>query len=284
MADVLVLGAMQSAVYALLALGFTLIFGVGRVVNLAHGAFYALGAYAAYTLVVVWHFPLLPGALVAVLFTALVGIGVDRVLVRPVRRSITAVLILTLVFALLTEQVLYAVYGYTSRNIPAFTTATWNLFGVQVPGQRVVTFGVAAALVGILWALVYHTRTGATVLAVAQDREAALYMGIDVDRVTRLTMAASAALAGAAGVLTAPLLVVSPHMWLLPLVKSFAIVILGGLGSIPGSLLASLVVGYAETTVSYFVASALADLVPLLLILAMLLLRPTGLLGRHVEV
>jgi branched-chain amino acid transport system permease protein len=233
--------------------------------------------------VVVWRFPLLPGAVLAVLFTALVGAGVDRVLVRPVRRSIMAVLILTLVFALLTEQVLYAVYGYTSRNIPAFTTVTWNLFGVQVPGQRVVTFGVAAALVAILWVLVYHTRTGATLLAVAQDPEAALYMGIDVHRVTWLTMAASAALAGAAGVLTAPLLVVSPHMWLLPLVKSFAIVILGGLGSIPGSLLASLLVGYAETAVSYFASSALADLIPLLLILVMLLVRPTGLLGRHVE-
>lgn len=283
MVDVLVLGAMQSAVYALLALGFTLIVGVGRLVNLAHGAFYAIGAYAAYTLVVVWKVPLLLGAAAAVLFTGVVGVGVERILIRPVRTSVMAVLILTLVFALLTEQLLYAAYGYTSRNIPAFTTATLQLFGVSVPGQRVVTFGVAAILVAALWVYVYHTPAGTAILAVAQDREAALYMGIDVDRVTRVTTGASAALAGAAGVLTSPLLVVSPHMWLLPLVKSFAIVILGGLGSIPGSLLASLVVGYAETAVSYFLTSALADLIPLLLILGMLLVRPTGLLGRHLE-
>lgn len=283
MADVLILGAVNSAIYAMLALGFTLIFGVARVVNLAHGAFYAIGVYVAYALVVSAHLPLLFGAAAAVLIVAFVGTGVDRLLIHPVRRSTFAVLIITVVFALFTQEVIYAFYGYTSRNIPSFTAQTLTVAGVTVAGQRAVAFVVAViAIVGV-WILVYRTRFGSAVLAVAADREAAVYLGVDADAISRTVMALSAALAAAAGVLVAPVLVVSPQMWVVPLVKSFAIVILGGLGSIPGSLLASVLLGYSETAISRFASSALSEMVPLVVILFTLLLRPSGLLGRRVE-
>ncbi len=283
MVDVLILGAINSAIYAMLALGFTLIFGVGRVVNLAHGAFYAIGAYIAYTLVVVGRLPLLFGAVAAVLAAALVGAGIDRLLIQPVRRSTFAVLIITVVFALFTQEAIYACYGYTSRNIPSFTTQTLSVAGVIVAGQRAVAFVVAVIAIAAVWILVYRTRFGNAVLAVAEDREAAVYLGIDADSVSRTIMALSAALAAAAGVLVAPVLVVSPQMWVVPLVKSFAIVILGGLGSIPGSLLASALLGYSETAISRFASSAFSEMVPLVVILFTLLLRPSGLLGRRVE-
>jgi branched-chain amino acid transport system permease protein len=282
-ADVLILGALNSAIYAMLALGFTLVFGVGRVVNLAHGAFYAIGTYVAYTLVVVAGLPLLFGALAAVLLGALVGTGIDRFLIHPVRRSAFAVLIVTVVFALFTQEVIYAAYGYTSRNIPSFTTQTLSVLGVVVAGQRALAFVVALVAIAVVWILIYRTRFGSAVLAVAADREAAVYLGVDADRVSRAVMALSAGLAAAAGVLVAPLFVVSPQMWVVPLVKSFAIVILGGLGSIPGSLLAAVLLGYSETTVSRFVSSAFSEMVPLAVILITLLLRPSGLLGRRVE-
>lgn len=283
MTDVLILGALNSAIYAMLALGFTLIFGVGGVVNLAHGAFYAMGVYIAYTLVVVLGLPLLLGAAGAVLAVALIGMGLDRVLIRPLRRSGLAVLIITVVFALFTEQVIFAFYGYTSRNIPSFTTQTLDVLGVTVAGQRAIAFAVAVIALALVWAVVYRTRFGSAILAVAQDREAAAYQGIDVERISRAVMVLSAALAAAAGVLIAPVLVVSPQMWILPLIKSFAIVILGGLGSVPGSLLASVLLGYSETAVARFASTALTELVPLVLILVTLLLRPSGLLGRRIE-
>ena len=283
MADVLILGALNSAIYAMLALGFTLIFGVGGVVNLAHGAFYALGVYIAYTLVVVLGLPLLAGAVGAILAVALIGMGIDRVLIRPVRRSVLAVLTITIVFALFTEQVIFAFYGYTSRNIPSFTTQTLKVLGVTVAGQRAIAFAIAVIALASVWAVVYRTRFGSAILAVAQDREAAAYQGIDVEHISRAVMVLSAALAAAAGVLVAPVLVVSPQMWVVPLIKSFAVVILGGLGSIPGSLLASVLLGYSETAVSRFASSALTELVPLVLILVTLLLRPSGLLGRQIE-
>lgn len=283
MADVLILGALNSAVYAMLALGFTLVFGVGRVVNLAHGAFYAIGAYVAYTLIVVAGVPLLFGALAAVLVGAIVGIGIDRLLIHPVRRSAFAMLIVTVVFALFTQEVIFAAYGYQSRNIPSFTTQTLTVLGVVVAGQRAVAFVVAAVAIAAVWFLIYRTRFGSAVLAVAADREAAVYLGVDADRISWIVMAVSAGLAAAAGVLVAPILVVSPQMWVVPLVKSFAIVILGGLGSIPGSLLAAVLLGYSETTISRFGSSAFSEMVPLAVILVTLLLRPAGLLGRRVE-
>ncbi|HET8998647.1 MAG TPA: branched-chain amino acid ABC transporter permease [bacterium] len=283
MADVLILGAINSAIYAMLALGFTLIFGVGRVVNLAHGSFYAMGVYIAYTLVVVLGLPLLVGTAAAVLAVAAVGLAMDRVLIRPLRHSVLAVLIITVVFALLSEQVIFAFYGYTSRNIPSFTTTTLNVLGVTVAGQRAIAFAVGGIALGLVWLLVYRTRFGSAILAVAQDREAATYLGIDVEHVSRTVMVLSAALAATAGVLVAPVLVVSPQMWVLPLIKSFAVVILGGLGSIPGSLLASVLLGYSETAVSRFASSALSELVPLVLILVTLVVRPSGLLGRRIE-
>ena len=283
MADVLILGAVNSAIYAMLALGFTLIVGVARVINLAHGAFYAIGVYVAYALVVGAHLPLLLGAAAAVLVVALIGTGIDRLLIQPVRRSTFAVLIITVVFALFTQEVIYAFYGYTSRNIPSFTEQTLTVAGVTVAGQRAIAFGVAVVAIVGVWSLVYRTRFGSAVLAVAADREAAVYLGIDADAISRTVMALSAALAAAAGVLVAPVLVVSPQMWVVPLVKSFAIVILGGLGSIPGSLLASVLLGYSETAIARFASSAFAEMVPLVVILFALLLRPAGLLGRQVE-
>ena len=283
MVDVLILGAINSAVYAMLALGFTLIFGVGRVVNLAHGSFYAMGVYIAYTLVVVLGLPLLVGTAAAVLAVAGIGLAMDRVLIRPLRHSVLAVLIITVVFALFTEQVIFAFYGYTSRNIPSFTTNTLTVLGVTVAGQRAIAFVAGVIALSLVWLLVYRTRFGSAILAVSQDREAATYLGIDVDHVSRTVMVLSAALAAMAGVLVAPVLVVSPQMWVLPLIKSFAVVILGGLGSIPGSLLASVLLGYSETAVSRFVSSTLTELIPLVLILVTLLVRPSGLLGRRIE-
>jgi branched-chain amino acid transport system permease protein len=283
MVDVLILGAINSAVYAMLALGFTLIFGVGRVVNLAHGSFYAMGVYIAYTLVVVLGLPLLVGTMAAVLAVAGIGLAMDRVLIRPLRHSVLAVLIITVVFALFAEQVIFAFYGYTSRNIPSFTTNTLTVLGVTVAGQRAIAFAASVIALSLVWLLVYRTRFGSAILAVSQDREAATYLGIDVDHVSRTVMVLSAALAAMAGVLVAPVLVVSPQMWVLPLIKSFAVVILGGLGSIPGSLLASVLLGYSETAVSRFVSSTLTELIPLVLILVTLLVRPSGLLGRRIE-
>lgn len=281
MLNILVYGAVTSAVYAMLAVGFTLIFGVARVLNLAHGAFYGLGAYAAYVLTARLGWPILPAAIVAVLFVAAFGVAVERVLIRPLRGSALAVLMITIAVGLLFEQAMYLLFGSEARNVPAFNNATWSYAGLDVSGQRLLTLGAGAAIIALLWLFINGTRLGAAILALSQDREGALYVGIPADRIYAVVMAISAAIAAAAGVLTAPFLTVQPTMDLLPMIKAFSIVIVGGLGSIPGSILAALLLGYSETIVAYAFSPAWTEIVSLVAVLLTLILRPAGLLGKR---
>ncbi len=281
MLNILVYGAVTSAVYAMLAVGFTLIFGVARVLNLAHGAFYGLGAYAAYVLTARLGWPILPAAIVAVLFVAAFGVAVERVLIRPLRNSALAVLMITIAVGLLFEQAMYLLFGSEARNVPAFSNATWSYAGLDVSGQRLLTLGFGAAVIGLLWLFINRTRLGAAILALSQDREGALYVGIPADRIYAVVMAISAAIAASAGVLTAPFLTVQPTMDLLPMIKAFSIVIVGGLGSIPGSILAALLLGYSETIVAYAISPAWTEIVSLVAVLLTLILRPAGLLGKR---
>lgn len=281
MFNILVYGAVTSAIYAMLAVGFTLIFGVARVLNLAHGAFYGLGAYAAYVLTIRLHWPLLPAALVSVLFVAAFGTAMERVLVRPLRHSALAVLMITLAVALLFEQGMFILFGSEARNVPAFVTDTWTYSGLDISGQRLLTLVAGVLVLGLLYLFIQNTRLGSAILAISQDPEGAQYMGIPANRMYSIVMGLSAAIAATAGVLTAPFLTVQPTMDLLPMIKAFAIVIVGGLGSIPGSILAALLLGYSETVVAYAFSPAWTEIVSLLAVLLTLILRPAGLLGKR---
>ncbi len=281
MLEILIHGAVSSAIYAMLAVGFTLIFGVARILNLAHGTFYALGAYGAYFFTSHLKLPLFPAALLAMAAVALFGILVEKVLVRPMRRSQLAVLMITLAVALVMEQALFLTFGSEYRNVPAFVDAKFSIGGVDVGGQRLLALGASVTLIALLWIFIQRTRLGSAILAVSQDPEAANYMGIPSDRIFSIVMGISAALAAAAGVLAGPFLTVQPTMWLLPIVKAFAIVIVGGLGSIPGSILAALMLGYAETIVGYLISTSWTEIVSVLATLLMLIFRPAGIFGKR---
>ena len=281
MLEILIVGAVSSAIYAMLAVGFTLIFGVARILNLAHGTFYALGAYGAYFFTSIFKLPLLPAALLAVALVAVFGIAVERVLIRPMRKSQLAMLMITLAVALVVEQALFLTFGSEYRNVPAFGDAKFTIGGVSIGGARLLALGVGVVLIGALWLFIQHTRMGSAILAISQDAEAAQYMGIPSDRIFTLVMGISAALAAAAGVLAGPFLTVQPTMWLLPIVKAFAIVVVGGLGSIPGSILAALMLGYAETIVGYLISTSWTEIVSVAATLLMLVVRPAGFFGRR---
>ena len=282
MLDILIYGAVISAVYALLAVGFTLIFGVARILNLAHGAFYALGAYCVYTLTANLHVPLVIAAIVAVLLVALFGIAMERVLVRPLRRlPPLAVLMMTLAVGLMVEQILLLIFGSEARNVPSLVESSFNFGGVLLSGQRLLAFFCSVAILGGLWLFMQHTRLGAAILAVSQDPEGARYMGIPSDRIFSIVMGLSAAIAAAAGVLVAPFQSVIPGMGLLPLVKAFAIVIVGGLGSIPGSIVGALLLGYTETIVAFKASIEWSQIVSVAAVLIVLIIRPAGFFGKR---
>ena len=279
--EILIYGAVTSAIYALLAVGFTLIFGVARILNLAHGSFYALGAYGTYVLTSIAGLPLWSAALIAIAFVALFGVVVEKVLIRPLRHSQLGVLMISLAVALVVEQTLFLVFGSEYRNVPSFVDTKINLGGVDVAGQRLLTLAVAAVAIGALYMFIQFTRLGSAILAISQDPEAAKYMGIPSDKIFSLVMVISAALAALAGVMAGPFLSVQPSMHLLPIVKAFAIVVVGGLGSIPGSIAAAFLLGYAETCVAYLISGSWTEIVSVLATLLMLVFRPAGIFGKR---
>lgn len=281
MLEILIYGAVSSAIYALLAVGFTLIFGVARILNLAHGAFYALGAYAAYVFTSLLNFPLIIAAPLAVLLVAGFGVLMERYLVRPLRASQLAVLMITLAVSLAVEQALFITFGSEYRNVPSFVADKITIGGVDIGGQRLLALVMSVLVLLLLWLFIQRTRLGAAILAVSQDPEAAQYMGIPTNRIFSIVIAISAGTAAFAGVLVSPFLTVQPTMGLLPMVKAFAIVIVGGLGSIPGSIIASLILGYSETIVAYLVSTSWTELVSLVAVVITLMIRPSGILGRR---
>ncbi|SHK11402.1 branched-chain amino acid transport system permease protein [Roseomonas rosea] len=279
--EVIVLGAVTSSVYALLAVGFTLIFGVARIINLAHGAFYAVAGYAAYILINLGGWPVLPAMLAAVLITALFGVAVDRVFVRPLRHSHMAVLMITLAISMAVEQGLTVAFLGEARSLPPLIDGKVSVLGVDVAAQRLLTLLVSVVLIGALWLFIQRSRLGAAILAISQDPEAAEYVGIPAERIFALVMGLSAALAASASVLASPFLSVQPSMGLLPMVKAFCIVIIGGLGSIPGSILAACLLGFTETFVAFHISSTWSEVISVAAVFAMLALRPAGLLGKR---
>lgn len=281
MTEILVHGAVTSAIYAMLAVGFTLVFGVARILNLAHGAFYMLGAYFTYLFATLLGLPLALAALASIAATAALGLAVERWLIRPQRDSSMAVMMVTMAFLLVAEQVLLVTFGSEVVNVPAFVDTKFTLGGADIGGQQLLTLATAVVALAVLWLLIQRTRAGAAILALSQDPLAAQYMGIPIDRVYGRVVALSAALAALAGVMAGPFLSTSPHMAMPALTKAFAIVIVGGLGSLPGSILAAILLGYAETAVAYLVSSSWTEVVSLGAVLLTLLLRPAGLLGKR---
>jgi len=279
--DVLVQGALTSATIALVALGFSLVYGVGGIVNLAHGSFFMIGAYSAYAADQAGA-PLLVAALVGVGSAMLSGVLLERLVIAPIRHQEVAVLIATLAVAILVQSVVQFFYGGLERQLPGFLDGSVSVLGVNLR-QTELLAGVAA-LVTIVIVLLVLTKspTGRMVRAVAEDEEASVLVGVRPERVTLYVLAVGAGLAGLAGVLVAPYGVLTPTMWLLPLTQAFAIVILGGLGSIQGTVLASVVIGFLDRFVAFNVkdGSIKIGLVTVAVILATLVIRPQGLLGK----
>ena len=267
-----------------MALGFSLVYGVGGIVNLAHGSFFMIGAYSAYA-VTETGAPLLVAGVVGVLAATLAGVLLERLVIAPIRHQEVAVLIATLAVAILVQSGVQFFFGGLERQLPGFVDGAVSVFGVTLQQTRVLAGLVALVTIVVVLLVLTRSPAGRMVRAVAQDEEASRLVGVRPERVTLYVLAIGAGLAGLAGVLTAPYGVLTPTMWLLPLTQAFAIVILGGLGSIPGTVLASVVVGFLDRFVAFNVKDGdiKVGLVTVAVILATLVLRPQGFLGKVVR-
>jgi branched-chain amino acid transport system permease protein len=283
--DILVTGLVNGGVYALLAIGFSLIFGVARIVNIAHTAFYMLAAYCFYTLLTKTGLGFVLSGVVAVAAVTLLSVVCYRLVIEPVREHEAAVLIATIALALIFQEVMLYTFGGHFLGIPSTLEGAVRFLGVTIPYQRLLILVVAAAMLIIVWFVLYRTRLGLAIRATANDLEVANLMGMNVHRVAMATVAISVALAAVAGVVVAPIFVVDPFMWLAPLVTMLAIVVLGGLGSLKGSLIGALIIGYVEAITVFAVPAGayLKGAVALMIMVAVLLARPEGLFGVAFE-
>jgi len=275
----------NGGVYALLAIGFSLVFGVARIVNIAHTAFYMLAAYLFYVLLVKVGLGIALCAVIAVVGVTLVSLLCYKLVIEPVREHEAAVLIATIALALIFQELMLITFGGHYLGIPSTLEGVVRVMGVSIPYQRVLILVIAAAMLTLVWFVLFRTRLGLAIRATANDLEVANLMGMNVQRVAMATVALSVSLAAVAGVVVAPVFVVDPFMWLAPLVTMLAIVVLGGLGSMKGSLIGALVIGYVEAiTVFALPAGAyLKGAVALAIMVAVLLMRPEGLFGVAFE-
>jgi branched-chain amino acid transport system permease protein len=276
-------GALTGATYALVAVGLVLIFSVMRAINFAHGEYYMLGALIAWTGLDALHLPYPLAVAFSALVTAVIGLAVSRVLMeRLIAMPFQMAVLATLGMQLALENGAQLVWGASPKFFGAGWISPVEVGGIGVVGQQLVVFSTAILAFFALGWLVGRTRLGRAMRAVAQNRDAALVIGLDIERVARVTFTLGVTLAGIAGALVAPVLVnVGTTIGLPMVIKCFAIIVLGGVGSVMGALLGGLILGMAESFVAGYIALQLRDAVAFAVLIAVLLVRPLGLFGMR---
>ena len=287
----LILGIQAGAVYALIAVGYTMVYGVLRLINFAHGDVYMVGAFVGFSLSSRLGFAFagsIPGFAVVFILTlvisAILGMLIERLAYRPLRAAprITA-LITAIGVSLLLEALAQVIWGAAPRFFPTlFDLPTLRGAGLEVNLKYLLILAVSVAMMAALWYIVTRTRLGKAMRAVSHDREAAALMGIDVNRIISFTFALGSALAAAAGLLVSAVTNVKMDAFagVMPGLKAFVAAVLGGIGSIPGALVGGLVMGVAETYVTAYGGSTWRDAIAFILLILILIFRPSGLLGR----
>jgi branched-chain amino acid transport system permease protein len=282
LAQFLLSGLTVGSIYALVALGFAIIYNASHVINFAQGEFVMIGGMAAVSLLGAG-LPLAPAAALAVALAALIGLLLARFAVQPARgASVVTLIIITIGAAILLRGIAALVWDKRIHALPAFSgEAPIALAGATIAPQSLWVIGVAALIVCALWAFFNRTLTGKAILAVSHNRLAAQLMGISVRRVLLVSFALSAALGALAGILVAPITFTSWDVGVMLGLKGFAAAILGGMGSGPGAVVGGLALGLLESLGAGYVSSAYKDAIAFVVMLAVLMLMPSGLLGRR---
>jgi branched-chain amino acid transport system permease protein len=284
-ADILFNGLVASGMYALLAIGFALIFSVARIVNMAHTAFYMIAAFIIYIGITVLNYGLWPSLMAAIIITSIVGVICFKVFFDRIKEHESTVMIISIAIAMLLQEILLMTFGSDYRSIPSFIVGFIEIAGTRISNQQLFAVGSTAIILLGLWLWLSRTRIGKAIRAVAQDPEIANLMGIKVSNIYLIVMSVSAGLAGIAGVVMAPIHMVSPLMWGHPIVIVLASIVLGGIGSLGGSVIGALILGYVETLVVFLVpgGSFMGGAVSLGIMVLVLLVRPEGLFGVFFE-
>jgi branched-chain amino acid transport system permease protein len=268
-----------AVVYILVALGLTLIFSILEVINFAHGEFYMLGGFVTYYAFAVAGLDYFATLLLAVVAVGVAGVVCERLVFQHLRGKTLNAFIVSLGLLWVLQATAQLSFGVLDKSVPSAVAGIVRMGPLVVSRQRLLVIVTAAALIAGLYAFLKFTRTGQAMHAAAQDADAAALQGVNIELVSALGFAIGCALAGAAGALLAPVFAVSPTMGALPVVKAFIIIIVGGMGSLPGAVLGGLLLGAVEGVGTLFMSSAAVNILGFLMVIAILLVRPRGLFG-----
>ena len=279
--SLIIYGFAQGSIYSLLAMGFSLVYGVGGILNQAHGAFYVIATYIFYvSYFYLAQYGLAIGIILALIITPLVGGVIYFALIKPLKDSHVGIVIVTFSFAFFIEQFVKIAVDSIYHNMPLLIPGTFDFFGLRVDNHYLLIIGIAVLLVVLVTLFINKSKLGKSIRAVAQDSEAASLMGINVDRILAYTLVISAFLASVAAVLYVPEDFVRPAVGWTVLLDSFAIVVLGGLGSLPGSVVGAFIISYARSFTNYFIDPTFSALIPIVVIVVVLIVRPRGIFGK----
>jgi branched-chain amino acid transport system permease protein len=281
----LINGLSLGAIYALIALGYTMVYGIIKLINFAHGDIMMVGAYVGFFSLSVLGSNVLVAMLYAMLACAIIGVVIEKIAYKPLRNSTRiAALITAIGVSLFLEYVTLFILGPAQRVFPdtAFQVHNYHLMGIMISNKDIFVISSAVILMLILQYIIKMTKTGKAMRAVSEDQEAAVLMGISVDRTVSITFAIGSSLAAAAGVMIGVYYnTVNPLMGIIPGLKAFVAAVLGGIGIIPGAMVGGFLMGILETMVSGYASSLYRDAVSFGVLILILLIKPTGLFGKN---
>lgn len=278
-AEYIILATLFAGLRATMAMGFSLIFGVSKIFYMAYGALYMIGAYMTYVAISILDSSPLFAVLLALAVPTLIGVLSFRFLVFPKRKEELTVVITTFALASILEQTIRLTLTPYSRTVSPFFPGSTSIFGTIVGNQRLASLGISFVALASLWVFIKRTRTGGAIRAVSENEELARITGIDILRITLLVVAMGSFFAGLSGFLLSPLYPIEPHMGWIALTEALTIVVLGGAGSIPGTVVGAIVVSFVEVLVGLTVSSSAAAIGTAVVLILTLLFRPKGLFG-----
>jgi branched-chain amino acid transport system permease protein len=281
---VLIYGTINSIVFALIAMGFALVYGISRLPNFAHGAFYILAGFLTWTFLIKLGLSSASSIILSLIIIAGIGAVAYRFLLIRIRGMEASEIIASLAigFAIM-EFLRFAGFRGKTYTLPVFLEGTVRIAGVPVDFQRLIIIGVGVVLIVVLWLFTHHTKIGLALRAIAQDEHAALMLGIDSDLTALIALALGSVLAGLAAIVILPLGNITVETGYDILINAIAVCIIGGLGSWAGAVLASFILGFAQMLTVHFVGAQWQMVVALLAIITILIARPSGLLARQKE-
>ncbi|MDA8235201.1 MAG: branched-chain amino acid ABC transporter permease [Clostridia bacterium] len=282
----LINGLSLGSIYALIALGYTMVYGIIRLINFAHGDIYMVGAYVGY-FAATQGFGFIPSLLIAMVTCAVLGVVIERLAYKPLRNAARLAALITAIGVSLFLE--YGGMMIVTPQVRTFPDILSNkiyplMGGVQISFREIIIFVVTITLMLLLQFIVHKTKTGKAMRAVSHDNEAAMLMGINVDNTISATFAIGSALAAAAGVLVGVYYnQIEPLMGIMPGLKAFVAAVLGGIGIIPGAVTGAMLLGITETMVSGYIDSMYKDPVAFIILILILIVKPTGLFGKNVR-